>query len=319
MMQLDELHEPVELGGAAFLPIAPPDLTRLSEACARAGISLWAAYPPFLLSYGQSPSRAVLIGEVEAALVVLVRRRVRGHDHLDLVIPPFAHWSRRSHEAYLAFLNALVSFNGPEAETRMLWADFRTAEALRRWAGWSARLYEREYLYSRRVVLDRAGERFRTLRKRLNRCEREVGPAVRPYAANDHDACVQLLKEWQDGREDALAPVFDFGYTKAALDFAAEIPERLMTGIVVEVSGRVRAFAFGGMLRPGVGQFFLLKSDPHILGLAETARVALIERLDGCDLVNDAGDLGRAGLRQHKEMFRPVGYLPTWKMAHGPA
>ena len=106
---------------------------------------------------------------------------------------------------------------------------------------------------------------------------------------------MQLLKEWQDGRQDIVGPVLDFAYTHAALNFAAELSPPLMRGIVVDVGGEIRAFAFGGMLRPGVGQFFLLKSDPHVVGLAETARVALIERLDGCDLVNDAGDLGRPG------------------------
>jgi len=313
MMHQSLLHEPVEIGGHTFSAIALEDLPRLSSACERASTSLWASYPPFLLSYGQSQARAVLVGEVDAALVILLRRKVRGRDHLDLVIPPLSQRSRRAYEAYASFLNALLSLNGPDAETRLLWSDLQTAEGLSHWLGWRTRLYDREYLYGRRAVLAMEGERFRTLRKRINRCEREVAPEARPYAPNDHDACVQLLKEWQDRRQDIVGPVLDFAYTRAALDLAADIPERFMTGIVLEVAGGIRAFAFGGPIRPGVGQFFLLKSDPAIRGLAESARVALIGRLDGCDLINDAGDLGRPGLRQHKEMFGPVGFVPTWK------
>lgn len=313
MMPSDSLHTPVTLGDTVFSPIALTDINRLSSACERSSGWLWASYPPFLLSYSQSPARVVLLGEVEDVLVVLLRRTVRGRDHLDLFIPPFARWSRRSHERYASFLNALLSFNGPGAETRLLWCDLQTAETLHHWLGWSVRPYDREYLYSRRTVMDMRGKEFGMLRKRLHRCEREAMPVVRAYQPEDHDACVQVLKEWRDEREDAVGPVLDFGYTRAALDLAADIPEPLMTGIVVEVEGRLRAFAFGGLLKPGFGLFFVLKSDPHVLGLAETARVALLSQLEGCDLVNDAGDLGRPGLRQHKQMFRPMAYLPTWK------
>jgi hypothetical protein len=64
-----------------------------------------------------------------------------------------------------------------------------------------------------------------------------------------------------------------------------------------------------------IGNFFLLKSDPSVVGLAETARYELLRRLDGCELINDAGDLGREGLAQHKRMFRPCAFVPTWKVA----
>jgi len=285
------------------------------SAAERASAWLWAAYAPFLLSYGESPARAVLVGEVLDALVVLLRRKVRGEHHLDFALPPLAEDPK---DALDAVLPLVESFNGA-LETRVLWADLPTAAWACARTGWDIRPYEREYLYRRQAVLEMKGAEFRPLRKRLSRCEREAMPEVRPYCAEDHPACVRLLKDWQDEREDALKPVFDFGYTRAALDLAAHISEPFLTGLVVEVEGRIRAFAFGGLIRPGLGQFFLLKSDPHVLGLAETARVALMERLEGCDLINDAGDLDRPGLAQHKRMFRPVAFVPTFKLVRSRA
>ena len=159
------------------------------------------------------------------------------------------------------------------------------------------------------------GSAFRSLRKKLHRCEREYLPEVRDYRAGDLEACVALLNRWQESREEVCSPVFDYGYTRAALEHAARIPG--LVGIVLEVAGRIGAFAFGGPAAQGLGNFFLLKSDPDVAGLAETARLALVERLVGCELINDAGDLQRPGLAQHKAMFRPVAFVPTFKIAVG--
>ena len=308
------LSEPIDLAGSSFRPIAPTDVDRIAHAAQAAGTWLWAAYGPFLVSYGRSPSRAVLVGEVDDALVLLLRRRIRGQDHVDLVVPPLA---RNPLPPLTRIADALAAHNGSELETRMLWADLPVAASLADQPGWRVTPYEREFLYDRDAVLAMEGGAFRTLRKRVNRCEREAFPLVRDYTSADQDACADLLREWQDVRKPVVEPVFDFGYTMAALDVATEIAAPHLTGIVVEVDTRVRAFAFGGVLRDDVGCFFILKSDPAIHGLAEFARVELMRRLDGCRYVNDAGDLGHEGLARHKSAFRPVGYVPTWKCAYG--
>ena len=309
MTPQDEL---ITLGDHRFAPITPGDTHSLARAAEHACTCLWAAFVPFLLSFGQSPARSVLVGECCGASVVLVRRKIRGRPHLDFVIPPLA---RDPYPALAELTSPLAEFNG-DLDTRMLWADLPAAAWAANRPGWSVAPYEREYVYRRQAVLAMCGGDFRTLRKRLARCERDAEPLVRPYRADDLDACIRLLKRWQDLREEILKPVFDFGYTRAALEVAEAIPAPWLVGVVVEVAREVRAFAFGGRLRMGLGNSFLLKSDPHVVGLAETARVALMEQLDGCDLVNDAGDLGRPGLAQHKGIFRPAAFVPTFKLSY---
>lgn len=305
-----DLHHAVELGGARFEPIAPGDVPRIASAAERASAWLWATYASFLASYGQSSARAVLVGPAGDGLVALVRRKIRGRDHLDLVTPPLA---SDPADALAALAAPLASYND-DLETRVLWADLPAAAAAAA-RGWNVQPYEQEYVYSRRAVLDMWGGEYRMLRKRVNRCKREADPVVRAYTPDDRPACMALLKAWQAEREEAVQPVFDFGYTAAALELAEAIPEPWLVGLVIDVEGAVRAFAFGGLIRPGVGCFFILKSDPAIIGLAETARVELIRLLEGCDLINDAGDLGRPGLAQHKREFRPAAFVPTWKLA----
>ena len=298
--------EPLILNGVEFAPISPASLSLLGAALARSGCTLWAAYPPFLLAYGASPARDVLVGEVEDGLAVLVRRKIRKRMHLDLLVPPLCTDSARAIDALTP---SLAEFNG-DLETRILWADLPVVSSPSL-ARWTFPPYEREYVYSRQRVLEMMGHDFRMLRKRLHRCEREAAPVVRPFEAGDVDACIGLLNRWQDAREEVCGPVFDYGYTRASVEAAADIPG--MAGIVAEVDGAVAAFAFGGPMSEGTANFFLIKSDPDVIGLSETVRVELIRRLEGFDLVNDAGDLGRAGLAQHKSMFRPVAFVPTWK------
>ena len=96
-MSRRDLHQAVALAGQTFRPITSADLPLIVHAVERTRAMLWAAYGPFLLSYGQSPARAVLIGGLDDALVVLLRRTVKGQDHLDLVIPPLCDQIGRAH------------------------------------------------------------------------------------------------------------------------------------------------------------------------------------------------------------------------------
>ncbi len=293
--------------------MCPNDVAQIRNAAERSTAWLWAAYGPFLLSYGQSRSRAILIGERNDSVIVAIRRRIRGSDHLDLVIPPLGD---SSGSLLQSVAEAFAVYNGSDTETRVLWADLPAITSVADAPGWSTTQYEREYVYDREQVLGMSGAEYRMLRKRVNRCEREVTPYVREYTAADREACAELLRQWQDARESRDEPVFDFGYTLAALEVAEAIGSPDLVGIVLEVDGEIRAFAFGGVLRDGVGQFFIQKSDPSIVGLSESTRVELLRRLDGCRLVNDAGDLGHEGLGQHKRAFRPVAFVPTWKLAY---
>ena len=313
MSHKPSLKGDVTLGTARFTPIAQADLPRISSALRMSGCMLWAAYPPFLMAYGASPARDVLVGETHEALIVLVHRKIRKQLHLDLLVPPLC----ADPAAVMKTLSPLLTEYNGELETRILWADLPLITSPVLADTWRFQPYEREYVYSRSDVLAMNGHAFRMLRKRVNRCEREILPDIRPFTSDDVAGCVDLLGRWQDAREDDCAPVFDYGYTRAAIESAGLTDSVGRTdgliGLVAEVDGKIAAFAFGGAMTDTVGNFFLLKNDPALVGLAETMRVELIRALEGCTLINDAGDLDRPGLAQHKNMFRPVAFVPTWK------
>ncbi|HSC16919.1 MAG TPA: hypothetical protein VLI71_17450 [Gammaproteobacteria bacterium] len=51
---------------------------------------------------------------------------------------------------------------------------------------------------------------------------------------------------------------------------------------------------------------FETKSDPEVRGLGYFSRLRFISKLEQFVLVNDGSDVGRAGLRQLKDSFRPI-------------
>jgi hypothetical protein len=300
---MNELQTRITVGAYDLHEIAPHDLSTLADAVSHVNSALWAAYPPFVLAYGQSSARKVMLTELDDGLAILVQRKIRRTLHLDYLIPPLVVGCTSD------LTREIAAFNG-ELETRMLWADLPTV-AVWKSDGWEFSDNEREYVYRREQVLSMSGGRFAMLRKRTHRCEREIQPEIRDFTPGDIVKCVDLLNRWQDLREADCAPVFDYRYTRSALEMATDIPG--MVGIVAVVDGVIRAFAFGGTTAGRTGCFFLLKSDPTVRGLSEYVRVQLMQRLDDCDLINDAGDLDRKGLARHKNLFRPVAFVPTWK------
>ena len=304
------LHAPLEIGGTVFRASEIAQMPTFLSYADSARPWLWATYFPFLLAYSDSPARAVMLGEHGGSLFVLLHRTVRGHSHIDFLLPPLG----SDYEGALENLAGSIARINGSTETRFLWADLPgAAYGARR--GWAVTPYEHEYLYERRALIELRGNEFRALRKKIHRCEREVQPEFRAFVESDVPGCEALLREWQDVHRQDPVPVFDFGYTLSAIRSAARFQPPHLVGVAADVGAKVRAFAFGGMIREGLGQFFVLKSDPACKGLAEATRLVLVERMEGCDLVNDAGDLSKPGLAQHKRLFRPVSFVPTFKMA----
>jgi len=128
----------------------------------------------------------------------------------------------------------------------------------------------------------------------------------------DIPACHDLLIHWrkQQGRKRPF--LLDWGYTKAALDrYGMWSPEDLQ-GWCLEIGDRLVGFAMAGAIQRNLANFFVAKADPGIYGASEMLRYKVFQSLTDYEIVNDAGDLGLPGLRQHKQKFRPVARLKIY-------
>ena len=288
-------------------PIHPRHSRRLQGIFASAGKSAWCFYAPFLCCFSLAPARQVFVAEHNGALWLPVRRVDRnGRAWFDLVAPPIP----LSAEALVAVLNEMREVNGGR-HPRILWLD--EADRLRLPPGrLEIRLTSREYLYDPSKVAAAAGRPYRDLRKKLRRFRRGSDPHFREMTAEDVTSCEALLRHWRIRQGRKRDFLLDWGYTRSALSNYGRWTSEELQGWCVELTGRIAAFAFAGRMRAGLANFFVAKTDPEVRGLSEYLRMEVYRALTGFDLVNDAGDLGIPGLRQHKRKFRPVERIPVY-------
>jgi hypothetical protein len=283
---------------------------RLTQAFGEARKMLWACYFPFLYCYGRTPGRQILYTTAaDAHLLFLERETARG-TQLDLIVPPLP-----LVRPALDLAREIIAMRRRPRPARILWVDETDAATLR---SWDLEVIEKELEY-------------------LIRPSRIVGPGARPprrlrrKLAQADEQPLRLLPWSDEHREDAWAlhdrlaeeadpglPLLDYDYTHECLAAAPRLIERGMIGLTAFSGDRLAGFAFGGPMAPGIANFFILKSDPGVPGLAEWLRVRFLERLADYPLVNDAGDLGRPGLAQHKRQFLPVRMLPAYTVRQLP-
>ena len=288
-------------------PIHPRHTRRLQGIFASAGKSAWCFYAPFLCCFSLAPARQVFVAEHHGALWLPLRRVDRsGRAWFDLVAPPIP----LSAEPLDAVLNEMREVNGGR-HPRILWLD--EADRLRLPPGrLEIRLKSREYLYDPSKVAEAAGRPYRDLRKKLRRFRRGSDPHFREMTPEDVTSCEALLRHWRNRQGRKRDFLLDWGYTRSALSNYGRWTSEELQGWCVELTGRIAAFAFAGRMRAGLANFFVAKTDPEVRGLSEFLRMEVYRALTGFDLVNDAGDLGIPGLRQHKRKFRPVERIPVY-------
>ena len=288
-------------------PIHPVHTGRLQGIFASALKSAWCYYAPFLCCFSLPPAREVFVAEHEGALWLPVRRATRnGRVWFDLVVPPIP----LSADPLVSMLDRMRAINDGRYP-RILWLD--EADRLRLPPDrLDVRIKSREYLYDPSKVVAAVGRPYRDLRKRLRRLRREADPNFREMTPADVPACQALLQYWRKRQGRKRDFLLDWGYTRSALSMYGHWRSEELQGWCVEVEGRIAAFAIAGRMHAGLANFFIAKTDPDVRGLSEYLRTEVYRALMDYDLVNDAGDLGLPGLRQHKRKFRPVDRIPVY-------
>ena len=175
-----------------------------------------------------------------------------------------------------------------------------------------------DYLYAVSDLADLSGESFKSPRAACNRFVREWGGVLEPYDPRDATACVSLFHEWCEqkrraGADDWASALLQdaAGAHETALAAAAELG---LTGAVVRVAGRIRAYTMGVWLNPSVFSVLLEIADRDIVGLGpfifrEFCRQA---RAKGACWINTMDDSGLPSLAQSKHWYHPARLLPNF-------
>ena len=175
-----------------------------------------------------------------------------------------------------------------------------------------------DYLYAVDDLVDLAGDAFRSPRAACNRFIREQGAVLEPYDPRELSACLSLFREWREQKQQVVSNDWEnallqdaAGAHETALSLTHELG---LTGALVRVEGRVRAYTMGLWLNPLVFCVLFEVADRTITGLApfmfrEFCRQA---RGNGACWINTMDDSGLSGLARSKQWYRPARLLPNF-------
>lgn len=288
---------PVELADLASVEAEDADAFLAAE---HAGVTSWFHYFPRLHFYGQSRAH-MLRWERQAGsiLVYQVRRRKVG-SRMNLYLPPFPFEPATLRHA----LQRMQDFNG-DRSGRIIFVQEGEAPPIAR-EGLEIFFKMEEFIFDRAAVMSLEGSCFRSLRQELSRALKPGLVETRPYTAADQPACLALVETWKERLIANGMKVTGYSHTVACLAAAERFPPSLLNGLVVEVDGEVRGFAFSGTLSPTLGCNHLGITDASFRGLPHLLRYRLMAGFPDLIHFNDSVDNGRPGLRELKQRFRPV-------------
>ena len=207
-------------------------------------------------------------------------------------------------------------WNGKSAATRI--ENIPSALANRLQAmGYRLVSKDADYVY-RAVDLARlAGDRYKSQRALCNRVDR-MNVTVEPYRATDRSQCRALFSEWRRQKVteccDRFAAMLLEDSISAHEAAWSHGPELELSGSVLRIDGRIRAYTFGYWLHERTWCVLLEVADRSIPGLAQFLfrEVCRSASWQGAEFINTMDDSGLAGLRLSKEAYHPVMHLQNY-------
>lgn len=171
-----------------------------------------------------------------------------------------------------------------------------------------------DYLYRRMSLAELPGNRYHKKKNRINYFISRYSSRIEPYSRRHLDGALSLLEEWRAVRSGVDSRSFD-----AEVEAAAEglhLADRLgLTGVVVLVADRIRAFALGERLNALTSVCHFEKADPFLEGIYQ-----LVDRefnrlcYTDCMYVNREQDLGEPNLRKSKLSYHPVELVKKFRV-----
>lgn len=284
-----------------FRRLTDDDREQFIETWNGLGKTAWCYFWPFLRNYGIQGEREVVWREIEEALCVFVRLSGRGQEQLHLLFPPLGADMGAAMHACIRLLRR-VNVSG---RSKVMWVDSEDTPALRSIQGVRLRTKSDEYWYRPSELLALEGPRFARLRRELRRLQQRHSVIARSYDPRDLEPCLAVLRRWNETQGARYPAVLDAAYAETALRQFEEFSWEDLTGVVAEVDGAVRSFAFGGRLSARLGHAFLLKADLEVPNLSAYTFLELLRTMSDYDWVNTGGDLRQTGLACWKQRLHP--------------
>lgn len=168
-----------------------------------------------------------------------------------------------------------------------------------------------EYLYDKSAYLSLEGDGYRRIRRELKKLKSNYEVFTKIWDDENQNDMINVLKLWhyKFPGEDGLK---DFGTSQLLLNHKDTLE---ITGVITYVNGSPFAMAAGFPLSENSFDIAFSKSVNKIPGLQDYTRQALARIIpDNFTILNGEDDLGIPGLRQIKELMRPIGQIEMFEV-----
>lgn len=278
------------------------DLPHYKAVLTEAKRTAWQHYFPFLYLYSlTAKTEEFLISEDQGSLCIYRHNRTATGSRLYLAFLPMP----MNMEVLKRCLERIRSHN-QSREAIIHRIDEEDLGVLRELVGAEVSLLDEDFLYSPMALKSLAGGKAKTLRNNLSRVQALEHVEVRPYLPGDLADCLAIMDDWAEQQKDKYDKILYQRYTRDCLKFAGQFEQRDLSGRVVLVGGKIRAFGFSGEMRPGLANLFVAYSDHRVKGLQYFLKYRIIMDSEGVDVFND-GRADSPGLKYSKESMCPVG------------
>jgi hypothetical protein len=284
--------------------LGPRHLERFKDAVEAGGQMGWAYYFPFLLASEKPGRRSFLVGQEGGSLCLYRWDGQRRSARLDLMLPPLPMETTALNRA----LERANDFNR-DRSARILRIDGKDADAVASVRSLRVRQRRSQYVFEPARYESLEGRLYHTVRRNTKLFELRADVGVARFEPRHLEGCRALLSQWRERHRREHGTGGGVRFTRRLLDLAGTLPEIDLSGEVIVIDGRVVGFAFGGMIRPGLGCSLERKCDATIRGLSYFQFRSFLLSLRRFERVNDGSDAKREGLRQFKDSFRPVEML----------
>lgn len=172
-----------------------------------------------------------------------------------------------------------------------------------------------DYLYNASDLAQLKGHKYSKKRNLIAQFAKACGPtaAVKPMQGVCLRDCLELFDQWEKVRGGPVIADIPNCERKAIVNALEHFKELEMSGVAVELGGRLAGFAFGSRLTADTYTLNFEKADPGVKGLyqfldSEAARAVPA----GYSVINKENDLGLPGLKKAKESYFPSRVIKSY-------
>ena len=172
-----------------------------------------------------------------------------------------------------------------------------------------------DYIYNTSDMAQLKGRKYSKKRNLIAQFSKTAGPAarVRPLEGSCLRGCLELFDHWEKGQGGPVIAAIPNCERKAIVSGLTHFNELEMSGVAVEIGGRLAGFAFGSRLTADTFTLNFEKADSGVKGLyqfldSEAARAVPAQYT----LLNKENDIGIPGLKKAKESYFPLRVVKSY-------